>query len=58
MHASKLSKRNHIEPEFEEHRKRRTKQLKVWVEPKESPNHADGKISKSVNAEHQPDFQV
>jgi hypothetical protein len=57
MYASKVSKRPRIDPEFEERRRKETKQFKI--DPKESPKNMDvNKISKTIDAENQKEIQV
>ena len=52
MHASKLSKHHGIEPEFEERRRKGTKQAKIEL-------NMDGiKVSKAVNTDDQKEVQV
>jgi hypothetical protein len=61
MYAAKLSKHNYIDPEDEQRQKKRSKQVKVGVEPKESPRNMDGignKISTNVNPDNQRELQV
>jgi hypothetical protein len=59
MHTSKLSKDNCIEPEFEERRRKGTKQVKMGFEPKETPENMNrDKIAKPLNADDRKEAQV